>query len=195
MKRWLCGAALALAVACAGRAAPAAQAEEGIAAERRFLWNEANALAARASTPAGYEAAVERYRDLARLGVRNGPLFYNMGTLLLQAGRKQEAFEALARAECYMGYDPDLRHNMALALAVDGDERSASVPWNRLVFAWHFGLPLSLRLLVAAGAFSGLWLAAALRLAGWRRGLQLAVVALVVALALFGSSAAVSLLH
>ena len=52
----------------------------------RVLWNEANAALANAVKPADYLRAARSYQALVDSGVRNGPLFYNLGTALLKAG-------------------------------------------------------------------------------------------------------------
>ena len=44
--------------------------------------------------------------------MRNGVLFYDLGTALLKAGQADEAFEVLLRAERYLGYNPDVKRNL-----------------------------------------------------------------------------------
>jgi len=53
--------------------------------ESQFLWNEANSRMASAASPDDFRAAATVYRKLADSGVRNGIVFYNMGTALLKA--------------------------------------------------------------------------------------------------------------
>lgn len=187
---------LFLALATALLAPALALAFASDANERQFLWREANALAAQATRPDEFATAAGRYRALAALGARNGPLFYNMGTMLLKAGQPSEAFAAFARAERYMGADADLRRNMRLALgSTTASLREGALPWNRLLFAWHFGLPIRMRALLASVAFAGLWLAAAFRVAGARRAARPLFAACALAFALFGSSAGLTILQ
>ena len=53
------------------------------AAEQRFMWNQANATFASSRTADDFRRAAETYQALVDSGVRNGPLFDNLGIALL----------------------------------------------------------------------------------------------------------------
>jgi tetratricopeptide (TPR) repeat protein len=159
------------------------------ASERNFIWNEANALMAAAKVPEDYRHAAQTYQKLVDAGARNGPLFFNLGTALLQAGQYDAALDALARAERYLGAQPDIRRNMSIALARKQKTHGVNWPWYRLLLFWHFNLKGAVRLAVAVISFALFWLALTLPHLGLRRGMQtLAILTGLVCIA-FGSSA------
>jgi hypothetical protein len=158
-----------------------------------FMWDEANAKTASAATPRDFLAAADTYRQIAARGVRNGFLFYNMGLALLKAERFDEARHALLRAERYAGSNPDIRHNLQIAMAGRNRDRTVSLPWYRVPLFWHYELAARTRMSVGVFAFTVFWLS----LAGFcfqptreaaRAGMALSIVVLV----LFGSSLAVT---
>lgn len=155
---------------------------------RSFEWEEAQSLAAKATTPAAFREAATRYERLAD-GRRDGEVFYNLGTCLLLAGEPGPALKALIRAERYWGRPADLAHNMALArTALNGGEPQPE-PWDRTLLFFHFGLPLAARIQIATTAFSLFWILWAL---AWNRVRGVVKLALTLALltaALFGTSA------
>lgn len=178
---------LALALALPSRPARAAS------LEARFLWDAANAALAAASEPEHFLRAAGLYRDLIERGARNGPLFYNYGTALLEAQRYEEAAAALMRAERYSGTNPDIRRNYRLALNAGTSGPITEITWYRLLLFWHFGLAATERMTVALLAFSALWVAWGMRLLGWKGpAARLALLAAIV-LALFGTSTAATL--
>lgn len=162
--------------------------------ELRFIWREANTRMASASKADDFAAAADRYAELVRRGVRNGPLFRNLGTALLLAEQYQPAVRALERAERYGGSDPDLRRNLLLALSgAAGGDTTVALPWYRYPLFWHYGLSGRVRMNIAVLAFGAIWLLLALRLGGFRRLVRDAVAVCIVLVILFGSSAATSL--
>ena len=154
---------------------------------RRFLWDQANSQMCSARTPAEFGKAAATYRRLLASGVRNGPLFYNLGTALLKAGEYEPATAALLRAERYTGSTPEIRQNLLLALAREDPNATVSLPWHRFPLFWHYGLSGATRVAVAATAFSLFWAALALARAGVRPARPFAVLCLC-AFVLFGSS-------
>jgi tetratricopeptide (TPR) repeat protein len=162
-------------------------------AERGFLWEEANSLLAVAQTEEECLRAAETYARLVEAGARNAPLFYNLGTALLTAGRHEDALAALRRAERYSGSNPEIRRNMLLAVAGrDGTEHPA-LPWTRSFLFWHYDLGLAARLSIAVVAFAGIWIALLLRALRASRVSSALLSLSLVALCAFGSSAAASL--
>ncbi len=164
--------------------------------EHEFMWREAAVRAASAESESDFMRVAETYRALIRAGVRNGPLFYNLGTALLKADRYDEAMNALTRAERHMGANPEIRRNMRLALARERDPSDVFLPWYRLFLFWHYRLGFHARSTLAAIAFVVFWLTMCLVVVGWRakpiRALRAAALALLI---LYGSSTGASLLQ
>jgi hypothetical protein len=164
-----------------------------MSAEREFLWEEANSRMVSAQTPEDFLAAALVYRELAGNGVRNGSLFYNMGVALMLAGQHERALYAFRRAEHYTGSSEEIRRNMMICLAGYEKEEDVSLPWHRFLLFWHYGLPGSTRMAIAAVAFSLCWLAVAAGSVGYRRLSRPVLTVAFLALVLFGSSAATTL--
>lgn len=163
------------------------------ASERAFIWNEGQARMAAARTPDAYLQAAQTYQKLVDDGVRNGPLFYNLGTALLQAGQIDAAIDALQRAEQFLGAQADIRQNLKIAMARKADNETAELPWYRLVLFWHFNLPAATRMMVTAIAFFIFWAALTLRLMGIQRsGINAILILAAIIVIMFGSSVAVS---
>lgn len=157
--------------------------------ERTFIWNEANARMATARTPDAYLRTAQTYQKLVDDGVRNGPLFYNLGTALLQAGQVEPAIGAFQRAEQFLGAQADIRQNLKIAMARKANNETAEWPWHRLVLFWHFYLPAATRLLVTVIAFLIFWVALTLRMLGIKPSWVNALLILAtIAVILFGSS-------
>ncbi|NLC80407.1 MAG: hypothetical protein GX748_04420, partial [Lentisphaerae bacterium] len=112
---------------------------------RAFLWEQAGAQAAAATTPEGYLQAAATYNRLVADGVRNGPLFQNLGSVLVMAGDGANAAAAFARAERYLGATPETRQGLAAAIALQTGRAQADLPWSRTAFFWHYAFPCSVR--------------------------------------------------
>lgn len=162
------------------------------ASERTFIWNEANALMQKARAPAEYLSAARVYQRLIDDGVRNGPLFYNIGTAMLSADRFEQAFDAFERAELYLGRQPDVERNMQIALAKKNKSRTAELPWYKMVAFWHYYLSCPQRTAVAAVAFLAFWLALVMRRMGLKRMTGILSLTSLVVLIVFTTSVAVS---
>lgn len=184
----LAGKPVLLAVLLAG----AASARAMDASERAFIWNEGNARMAAADSPEAYRQTAQTYQKLVDAGVRNGPLFYNLGTALLQAGQYDRAIDALARAERFLGRQPDIRRN--LSIAMDRKQKTAGIewPWYRIPLFWHFDLSTATRTFITASAFTLFWLALILRRLGIKRATGAAATLALLAFVAFGSSVATS---
>ena len=137
--------------------------------EREFIWQQANAQAAAAVTSNDWRRAAMTYQQLADAGVRNGPLFYNLGTAWLNAGEYAAAVSVLQRAEGYLGGRPDVVHNLKIALARRDGRDNVEWPWYRFVCAWHFAIPFMYRIQIAVASFWGIWASMILARLGWRR--------------------------
>ncbi|NQT94461.1 MAG: BatD family protein [Lentisphaerae bacterium] len=161
-------------------------------ARRSFLWQQANARMSSARTEEEFLAAADAYKELVRSGVRNGPLLYNLGLSLLQAGQHDEAIRALLAAERYTGADEDVRRNLRLAYAGREDTEKGSLPWYRYPLFWHFDMSTPVRAHVAVLAFAAVWVSLLLRFFGMRRFSGPLLAAAVLLLVLFASSALTS---
>ncbi len=160
--------------------------------QRAFMWNEANAIAASASEPEDYLAAARAYQALLDRGVRNGPVLYNMGTALLNAGDNANAAAVLLRSEQYMGRNPELARNLAIAFARAEKEKGTGNPWYRTALFWHFRLSAPLRTAIAAVAFFLFWIFLAARAPGGGRWTKYPIAICVFVLIVFGTSVATS---
>ena len=162
------------------------------ASERVFIWNEANAVMQNAKTPADYLRAASIYQRLVDDGVRNGPLFYNIGTALLMAERYEPSADAFERAERYFGRQADNDRNLKIAFAKKDKSATAVLPWYRMAVFWHFYLSCPQRVAIASGAFLVFWLALALRRLGIKRLTNAVALVSIVVFIVFASSAAAS---
>jgi hypothetical protein len=138
-------------------------------ASRAFLWEQANTQAAAAVKPEDYLKAANTYNRLAADGVRNGPLFLNLGNTLVMAGDGANAAAALARAERHLGTTPETRQGLAAALALQTGHTHADLSWSRSAFYWHYAFPCPVRALTALGGASLFWLGVLCRILLKRR--------------------------
>ncbi len=130
-----------------------------------FTWERANQAMAGAQEQSDYQAAARLYHEMAAAGAQSGALFYNLGTALLLADEPRQAEAALLRAERLLGATPELRTNLRLATGLRHEQPDAPLPPAQYLFAWHFQLPLALRLWLALSGWALLWLGWSLRLA------------------------------
>ena len=165
----------------------------GYPEEYKFLWDEANSRMVSARTSGDALLAAESYARLLDRDVRNGALFYNMGTALLLAGRHAEAVNMFLRAERYEGAQPDISRNLHIAIARLEKNGMPGYHWTRTILFWHYPLPAKERGLVAFISFFVFWLALTVRQLWRLPGARIiAGVALVLCFA-FGMSFAVTL--
>lgn len=135
---------------------------------RNFLWEQANTQASSAATPDDYVKAAKTYNRLVADGVRNGPLFLNLGGVLVLAGDGSNAAAAFERAERYQGATPESRQGLAAAQALKAGRARADLPWYRTAFFWHYALPCPMRVLAALVGWGLVWLGLLVRLLGRR---------------------------
>jgi hypothetical protein len=171
----------------------AASATADDAIQRKFLLEEANLRMSSAKTQADFAAAAGTYSQLLDSGVRNGVLFYNMGTALLLGGRYREAEKNLLRSERYMGSNWEIRHNLLVAMAGKERDKDTYLPWYRALLFWHYGLSGAARSRIAALAFFAFWLALAIRTLGFQHFAKPVIIVSIVMFVIFGSSVATSL--
>jgi hypothetical protein len=162
------------------------------APERAFIWNEANADMQNARTPSDYLQAASIYQHLVDDGVRNGLIFYNMGTALLLADRNDEACRSFERAERYLGRQADIEQNLQIASARKANSAQAQLPWYRVIAFWHFYFSCPQRSCIAVFSFLLFWLALILRRLGIERMMNAAALISLVVCVAFASSVAAS---
>lgn len=168
-----------------------------------FLWNQANASLARASTPEEFLSSALLYRSLLDRAVHRPKILENYGTALLLAEYPSEALDAFLRAERLAGHSPSLLHNIRVATLSLSQQKEglsdpalstlspkdAQLPLSRTLLPWHYRLPLRHRTLLAASAWALFWL---LFPARKKRVICLFLVLSAATFALFASSAALS---
>ncbi len=122
-----------------------------------------------------YPAAIEMLENIAKNGVINGQLYYNLGNAYLKNNDLGRALLWYERALVLLPNDPDLRFNadFARSLTRDASEETAT-PLVRIFFFWKYQLSPN-TIIVLSILFNGLFWCLA---AGWRfsrrRGLGLA---------------------
>ena len=125
---------------------------------RVFLWEQANTQASVAHTPEEFLTAANTYNRLVAEGIYNGPIFINLGSVLVMAGDGVNAEAAFSRAERYLGVTPETSHGLIAALALKTGRTRGDLPWSRTAFFWHYTLPCSFRALVTLSGWSLFWL-------------------------------------
>lgn len=112
-----------------------------------------------------YQSAALRYQQLLDAGFHNGKLFYNAGNAYYKLGETGKAILSYKEALRFMPNDSNLLGNLARARAQRVDKLTAaedtSIP--RVLFFWHYDLPLSLRAGMFAGLFTLFWTGMILR--------------------------------
>lgn len=112
-----------------------------------------------------YETARSLYLEIARSGVTNGDLQYNLGNASLRSGKLGLAVASYLRAAALRPRDEDVQANLTFARSQARDALvppSASPVLRTLAF-WHFSLSLRELLLVALTLNFLFWLSMALR--------------------------------
>lgn len=164
-----------------------------------FHWDQANNRMASAQAPSNYLEAAHCYNRLIAEDVASGPVFFNLGTALLLAGDGPNAVAAFVRAERRLGLTPALRANLRQALALQGGQPDADLPWTRTAFFWHFDLPCRMRANLAIAGWMILWLSIFTRWLtrratkdAWRTLTNACLMAGLTLLLVFGISTAIS---
>ncbi|MDD5707089.1 MAG: BatD family protein [Kiritimatiellae bacterium] len=129
-----------------------------------FLWERANQAMSAATNATGFLEAARLYHKLAIGSGGSGPVFFNLSSALLLAGDPVNAEAALVRAERYLGATPEVRTNWRLAIAARTRQPDAQLPPSRLLFAWHYGLSLNLRVWLALSGWLLFWAGLLLRM-------------------------------
>ncbi len=153
-----------LAQAVLGACVLAAGARGAAAATPEEIFDRGNA----AYEQGRYEEAVEAYQTVARYGVRDARVEYNLGNALFKLGRIGEAILHYERAHRLAPADADVESNLALAVSrrfdkVDPPETAALLRWLR-VAQDRTGPDVQ-----AAALLVLCWVACGIAVAGWAR--------------------------
>jgi tetratricopeptide (TPR) repeat protein len=125
-----------------------------------------------------YAEAIDRFEAIARSGVVNAQLYYNLGNAYLKNNELGPAILWYERSAALGSRDPDLQFNLGYARSLTKDEAEEQAsPLVRIFFFWNYQLgPDTIR--AAAIGFNGLaWLLAGAWLLTRRRGLARAALA------------------
>ncbi len=119
----------------------------------------------RAYEEGDFARAAAAYREIARSGVVNGDLQYNLGNALIREGLVGEAVAAYLRAESLLPRDQDVQANLQFARsqALDELEPPRAAPWVRTLAFWHFSLSRAELIQLALLCNLALWVAMAFR--------------------------------
>ena len=112
-----------------------------------------------------FRAALLRYEAAAAaLGGGNGYLLYNIGNTYIRLGDIGRAILFYREAQQFIPADPNLQQSLrhARSLRRDRIEPTAAGGVVRLLFFWHFTMPLRARVAVLLTAWNLLWLLALL---------------------------------
>ena len=136
----------------------------GRRAENSFTWERAAAMSARAKGEKDFAALAEVYKSLVDGGIENGPVYMNLGTALLMAGKPYDALRAYSRAERWTGATPATMRGVRAAYARIYDTSDPGLPPERMVFRAFAYLTWDEWSLVLAGIFGLVVAAVALRM-------------------------------
>jgi tetratricopeptide (TPR) repeat protein len=136
-----------------------------------------------ASAPDDAMSAFREARDVFQAvvdaGIRNGPLYYNLGNTHLRLGEIGKAIADYRRAQRLTPGDRRLKANLHFARSLRRDHIPASGERAllRTAFFWHYALPLRVRATAAAIGYGLFWLLLAARQLGLRAKLGYAALA------------------
>jgi len=87
---------------------------------------------------ADYETAVTQFSQIAKTGVKNGKLYYNLGNAYMKKGALGDAILWYERALKRIPADPDLKFNLNYARGLVKDKmESEQTPIFKVLFFWN----------------------------------------------------------
>lgn len=91
-----------------------------------------------------YSSAVSNFSEIARSGIANSKLFYNLGNGYLKKGEIGQAILWYERALKITPHDPDIKFNYDYAMSLVKDEREdKEFPIVKILFFWKYLLSAS----------------------------------------------------
>lgn len=143
-----------------------------------------------------FELSAARFQQLVDRGRATGPLYYNLGNALLQAGSLGRAIHAYRSAASAMPGDGRLRTNLdyARTLRTDQIQPTAGRAALHTLLFWHHGTSTATRVMCSCLAWIAFW--CVLLLDRFRSGVHWRWIAIMLAIGwlIGGASAAVELL-
>ena len=121
---------------------------------RRFIWEQGNAQAASAWSPAEFREAEKSYLRLVNDGMTSPEVYLNLGAIAVLARDSVTARRAFLAAERITGTTPEIEAGLA---AVRRLGQEPAQDWKRLVFKWHYALPYQTRLDFAVYGWCFFW--------------------------------------
>lgn len=121
---------------------------------RRFIWDQGNAQAASAWSPAEFREAEKNYLRLVNDGVTSPEVYLNLGAVAVLARDSVTARRAFLAAERITGTTPEIETGLAAV------RRLAQEPvqdWKRIVFKWHYALSYQTRIDFAVYGWCFFW--------------------------------------
>jgi tetratricopeptide (TPR) repeat protein len=104
-----------------------------------------------------YETAITRFSDIARSGVKNGKLYYNLANAYLKNDELGPAILWYERALTLLPNDPDLIFNYRFARSLTKDAPEEGSPLVRILFFWKYQLGSRTIAMAAIGFSLVLW--------------------------------------
>lgn len=136
-----------------------------------------------------WPAAIEAFERLAKSGVNNGLLFYNLGNAHLKNDDLGPALLWYERALLRIPDDPDLRFNYDYALTLTQDERAGGQsPLFRILFFWKYQLSAPVVRWVAISLNAVLWISLSVLAIRQKRLLRPSIVVLFTCTILFSAT-------
>lgn len=131
----------------------------GLLVEAQQLFHRASNMENQEEARRLYSSALYRYERIARSGVRNAGLYYNIGNTYFRLGELGRSILYYRRALLLNPADTNVRHNLGYARSrrtdrIPPDQMSAAL---RVLFFWHYLLPpvSKLKLFVIAFGAAG----------------------------------------
>jgi len=137
--------------------------------QRRTLLDEAQAAYDRGASilptepvaaREAFRTAATRFQQLVDDGIRNGPLYYNLGNAYLQSGDLGRAILGYRAALEYEPGDPSLLHNLEHARSLRRNQiaPSGERALREALLGWHDRTSLGVRFAVFATTWFGFWI-------------------------------------
>ncbi len=135
-----------------------------------------------------YSEAVLNYNSITEMGIRNSGIYYNTGNAWFRLGKIGKAVLNYRRALLYSPADNQIRSNLEYARSLQKNRFTidSENKLTKVIFFWHFNLPIIVKIIIMIIANLTIWLLFGLRLFG--RRLPALTAAAVIVFIVFGIS-------
>lgn len=162
-----------------------------------IYFDRANLFARKNPAEAGklYLKAVRLFEQIKyEGGIRNGRLYYNIANSYFLAGDIGRAILNYCRAQQYIPDDPNLRGNFFYVRQqrIDSVDEKQQTQILKILFFWHYDLPMSVRAVLFIIFYILLWVLALWRLFRKQLEIRWGIIICVFFAVLFGSSLVIS---